>query len=69
VPDDRELDGGPNDWPEMSHAVAAHGRSAGMSETDVARAEELLDPGSPAWVGADPDAFVLPTLLWTGRRN
>lgn len=55
-------------WPEMRHAVASHGRSAGMSEADVVRAGELLDPDSRAWIGADPDAFVVqPTLLWTGR--
>ena len=55
-------------WPEMRHAVASHGRAAGMSDADVARAGELLDPGSPAWIGADPDTFVVqPTLLWTGR--
>ncbi|MEU3271210.1 class I SAM-dependent methyltransferase [Saccharomonospora sp. NPDC006951] len=55
-------------WPEMRHAAASHGRGAGMSEADVARAEELLDPRSPAWVGAGQDAFVVqPTLLWTGE--
>lgn len=54
-------------WPEMRHAVASNGRSVGMSESDVARAEELLNPASPDWIGADPDAFVVqPTLLWTG---
>jgi SAM-dependent methyltransferase len=55
-------------WPEMRHAVTASGRAAGMTDTDVARAEELLDPASPAWVGADPAGYaVQPTLLWTGR--
>lgn len=55
-------------WPEMRHAVASHGRAAGMSDADVVRAEELLNPDSPAWIGADQDAFIVqPTLLWTGR--
>ncbi|MGC9544658.1 class I SAM-dependent methyltransferase [Streptomyces sp. UG1] len=55
-------------WPEMRRAVASHGRAAGMNDADIARAEELLDPASPAWVGTDPDGFVVqPTLLWTGR--
>ncbi|MBM9463640.1 class I SAM-dependent methyltransferase [Aeromicrobium sp. YIM 150415] len=55
-------------WPEMRHAVAARGQEAGMSEEDVARAEELLDPGNDDWIGADPDAFTVhPALLWTGR--
>lgn len=55
-------------WPEMRRAVASHGRAAGMTGTDIARANDLLDPDSDAWVGADPDAFVVqPTLLWTGR--
>ncbi|MFI1023308.1 class I SAM-dependent methyltransferase [Streptomyces olivaceus] len=55
-------------WPEMRHAVASHGRAAGMSREDVARAEALLDPAGEDWIGADPDAFVvLPMLLWTGR--
>jgi hypothetical protein len=31
----------------MRHAVASHGRAAGMNEADVTRAEELLDPDSP----------------------
>ncbi|NEE24046.1 hypothetical protein G3M53_01030 [Streptomyces sp. SID7982] len=54
-------------WPEVRHAVASHGRTAGMSEVDVARAEALLDSGDRDWIGADPDAFVVqPTLLWTG---
>ncbi|RKS09174.1 methyltransferase family protein [Nocardiopsis sp. Huas11] len=55
-------------WPEMRHAAASHGRAAGMSDTDLARAEELLDPDGAAWAGADPDGFVVqPTVLWTGR--
>ncbi|WP_422771461.1 class I SAM-dependent methyltransferase [Plantactinospora sp. WMMC1484] len=55
-------------WPEMRHAVASHGRAAGMSETDIVRAGELLDPEGPAWVGDDPHTYVVqPTLLWTGR--
>lgn len=55
-------------WPEMRHAVASHGREAGMNDADVARAEELLNPTSPSWIGADPDTYVLqPTLLWTGH--
>ncbi|MQA11640.1 MAG: methyltransferase domain-containing protein [Pseudonocardiaceae bacterium] len=55
-------------WPEMRHAVNSQGRAAGMSEADIARAEGLLDPARPTWVGADPDTFVVqPTLLWTGR--
>ncbi len=55
-------------WPEMRHAVASRGRAAGMSDADVARAEDLLDPAGADWVGNDPDAFVVhPTLLWTGR--
>ncbi|ASR39237.1 hypothetical protein BAY61_13115 [Prauserella marina] len=54
-------------WPEMRHAAASHGRAAGMSEADLTRAEELLDPRDPAWIGADEDAFVVqPALLWTG---
>jgi hypothetical protein len=55
-------------WPEMRHAVASHGRAAGMTDADIARAERLLDPVAPTWIGADPDNFVVqPTLLWTGR--
>lgn len=55
-------------WPEMRHAVSANGRAAGMTDYDVARAEELLDPTSPDWVGGDPASYVVqPTLLWTGR--
>lgn len=55
-------------WPEMSHAVAAHGGAAWMSDADITRAEELLDPADPSWVGADPNGYVVqPTLLWTGR--
>jgi 2-polyprenyl-3-methyl-5-hydroxy-6-metoxy-1,4-benzoquinol methylase len=55
-------------WPEMRHAAASHGRAAGMGDADLARAEELLDPDGAAWVGGDPDGFVVqPTLLWTGR--
>ncbi|WP_199489198.1 methyltransferase domain-containing protein [Micromonospora craniellae] len=55
-------------WPEMRHAVSSNGRAAGMSETDIARAGELLDPDSSAWVGNDPDGYVVqPALLWTGR--
>lgn len=54
-------------WPEMRHAVAARGRAAGMSDDDVARAGELLDPGSPTYAGRDPDGYaVAPMLLWTG---
>ncbi|OLT54314.1 hypothetical protein BJF89_16930 [Corynebacterium sp. CNJ-954] len=55
-------------WPEMRHAASANGRAAGMSDDDFSRVDELLDPYSPQWIGADPDAFVLqPTVLWTGR--
>ncbi|GAB2505368.1 class I SAM-dependent methyltransferase [Nocardiopsis aegyptia] len=57
-------------WPEMRHAAASHGRAAGMGEADLARAEELLDPDSAEWIGADPDAYVVqPTILWTGRAS
>lgn len=57
-------------WPEMRHAVSANGHAAGMSEEDISRSDELLDPYSPQWIGSDPDAFVLqPTLLWTGRKE
>lgn len=57
-------------WPEMRHAVSSRGRAAGMTSVDLEHAEELLDPGSPSWVGADHDAFVVqPTLLWTGRAS
>ncbi len=56
-------------WPEMRHAVSAHGRAAGMSDRDIARAEALLDPDSPFYAGSDPDGFAMaPTLLWVGRR-
>lgn len=57
-------------WPEMRHAISANGHAAGMSDEDISRADELLDPYSPQWIGADPDAFVLqPTLLWSGRKE
>jgi hypothetical protein len=46
-------------WPEMRHAFASRGRAVGMSDAGVARDGELLDPGSPAWIGADPDTFVV----------
>jgi hypothetical protein len=55
-------------WPEIEHAVGSHGRAAGMSDADVARAEEFLDLNSRAWIGAGPDAFaVQPALLRAGR--
>ncbi|WP_435108363.1 methyltransferase domain-containing protein [Nocardiopsis synnemataformans] len=55
-------------WPEMRRAAASNGRAAGMTDSDLVRAEELLDPTSPAWIGADPTTYVVqPTLLWTGR--
>ncbi|OUZ07631.1 hypothetical protein BHE97_16145 [Aeromicrobium sp. PE09-221] len=55
-------------WPEMRHAVASRGGEAGMTGADLARAEELLDPASDQWIGADPDGFTVhPTLLWTGH--
>ncbi|MDA2811120.1 methyltransferase domain-containing protein [Nocardiopsis sp. RSe5-2] len=56
-------------WPEMRHAVAVNGRAAGMTEQDIARVGELLDPEGPHWVGRDPDGYVVqPALLWTGAR-
>lgn len=55
-------------WTEMRHAAASHGRAAGMTEEDIACVEQLLDPAGSAWVGADPDTFVVqPSLLCTGR--
>jgi len=55
-------------WSEMRHAVSSRGRAAGMSDADVARATELLDPASPSYAGAGPDGFAMaPMLLWTGK--
>ena len=55
-------------WPEMRHAVRSRGRAAGMTDADVDRAVELLDPDSSAYVGLDPDGFAMaPMLLWTGK--
>lgn len=56
-------------WPEMRHAANTNGESAGMTTEDLRRAEELLNPDSPGYIGADPAVFTLhPTLLWTGTR-
>lgn len=57
-------------WPEMLHATRTNGAAAGMASDDIAALESLLDPAGSAYVGDDPDAYVMqPAMLWTARRE
>ncbi|GAB3106767.1 hypothetical protein GCM10027160_02690 [Streptomyces calidiresistens] len=56
-------------WPELLAAAEARGTDAGMSGKDLARARELLAPGSPTRILDEPGYHVIqPTLLVTARR-
>ena len=40
-----------------------------MTDADLARTADLLDPGSPSYILDEPGYFVMhPTVLATGRR-
>ncbi|MDT0269037.1 class I SAM-dependent methyltransferase [Streptomyces sp. DSM 44915] len=56
-------------WPELLDAARNRGREAGMSEAELARAVELMTPGSGGYALDEPGYYLThPMLLVTGVR-
>lgn len=47
----------------MRHAVSSHESVRGHDGRRRHACEELLDPTSSDWIGADPDAFIVQSTL------